>query len=541
MAAGDVRGTNRLMGWFLSDPLGRAGGALIALCMGLNLVWCTLMGHTDGFTSLMWETRLEVNPRLFFLLGVAVAGLISAAVPGWLRHADAVLRFALPLLGLLGTACFAVPHRWGGHDFCVQLAIVGLLATGVVYFWIPARCVLVTMRTRGAASVLACLTGATAVRLVVPPLVGVTVSPDVQVGIAMGMPVLACVAFELACVCLRRAAARERDARETVGMGEGSAAQGIESLRARTVYGIPQRSDVHGAVAASQAATAYLLIFIAGVVLAVTRSTSVFGEWGDVDDYVSGAYPLLFGVVVPLACTVLFAYGAVGKMAHRPLAVRFQPALLLTLAGLFVSGIQLAPGDDGVVLLLVIEQVGELWAHLLFWLIVATVLDVVGQPSYRVIGAGGLVYGLGSAVWMTLFGEGEARPMLAALLGVYVLVTVLLSILSSRFLGETPFGRAAGPVAPALAPAAALAGGTNAAQDPATVGSTLDFCADLAERYGLSPRETEVFVLMVQGRSRSFIQEELSLSGNTVKTHVTHIYAKMGVQGRQELMDLIWR
>ena len=62
----------------------------------------------------------------------------------------------------------------------------------------------------------------------------------------------------------------------------------------------------------------------------------------------------------------------------------------------------------------------------------------------------------------------------------------------------------------------------------------------LAEMRGLSPRETEVFVLLAQGRTRAFIQDELVLSGSTVKTHVSHIYAKMGVHDRQEMMDLIW-
>ena len=63
---------------------------------------------------------------------------------------------------------------------------------------------------------------------------------------------------------------------------------------------------------------------------------------------------------------------------------------------------------------------------------------------------------------------------------------------------------------------------------------------ELAERGGLTPRETEVFVLLAQGRTRAFIQDELVLSGSTVKTHVSHIYAKMGVHDRQEMMDLIW-
>uniref|UniRef100_UPI0022E614DA response regulator transcription factor n=1 Tax=Eggerthella sinensis TaxID=242230 RepID=UPI0022E614DA len=60
------------------------------------------------------------------------------------------------------------------------------------------------------------------------------------------------------------------------------------------------------------------------------------------------------------------------------------------------------------------------------------------------------------------------------------------------------------------------------------------------QRYGLSPRETEVFTLLAQGRTRAFIQDELVLSGSTIKTHVSHIYAKMDVHDRQEMMDLIW-
>ena len=95
-------------------------------------------------------------------------------------------------------------------------------------------------------------------------------------------------------------------------------------------------------------------------------------------------------------------------------------------------------------------------------------------------------------------------------------------------------------------PAGADAGGANAdeaASAPAPAADIDELTArilELAERGGLTPRETEVFVLLAQGRTRAFIQDELVLSGSTVKTHVSHIYAKMGVHDRQEMMDLIW-
>ena len=67
----------------------------------------------------------------------------------------------------------------------------------------------------------------------------------------------------------------------------------------------------------------------------------------------------------------------------------------------------------------------------------------------------------------------------------------------------------------------------------------VDRRGEVAERAGLSPRETEVFMMLAQGRSRAFISEELVLSEGTVKTHISHIYAKLNVHGRQEMFDLL--
>ncbi len=46
-------------------------------------------------------------------------------------------------------------------------------------------------------------------------------------------------------------------------------------------------------------------------------------------------------------------------------------------------------------------------------------------------------------------------------------------------------------------------------------------------------------MLLAQGRSRAYISEELVVSEGTVKTHISHIYAKLGVHGRQEMFDLL--
>lgn len=56
---------------------------------------------------------------------------------------------------------------------------------------------------------------------------------------------------------------------------------------------------------------------------------------------------------------------------------------------------------------------------------------------------------------------------------------------------------------------------------------------------GLSAREFEVASMLYRGHSVRRIADDLSLSPATVKTHSTHVYRKLGVHSRQELIDLV--
>lgn len=61
----------------------------------------------------------------------------------------------------------------------------------------------------------------------------------------------------------------------------------------------------------------------------------------------------------------------------------------------------------------------------------------------------------------------------------------------------------------------------------------------LAAQRDLTPRETDVFVLLAEGNSLKHIAETLVLSENTVKRHRSNIYQKTQVNSRQELLDLV--
>lgn len=61
----------------------------------------------------------------------------------------------------------------------------------------------------------------------------------------------------------------------------------------------------------------------------------------------------------------------------------------------------------------------------------------------------------------------------------------------------------------------------------------------ISKTFRLTPRETEVFSLLARGRSIPYIRDELVISRETAATHAKHIYAKLDVHNRQELIDLV--
>ncbi|MDR1713314.1 MAG: helix-turn-helix transcriptional regulator [Coriobacteriales bacterium] len=66
-------------------------------------------------------------------------------------------------------------------------------------------------------------------------------------------------------------------------------------------------------------------------------------------------------------------------------------------------------------------------------------------------------------------------------------------------------------------------------------------CDALAERYGLTNREAEIFNCLAKGRNAEHIQQTLFISSNTTRTHIRHIYRKMNISSQQQLIDLVDR
>lgn len=62
---------------------------------------------------------------------------------------------------------------------------------------------------------------------------------------------------------------------------------------------------------------------------------------------------------------------------------------------------------------------------------------------------------------------------------------------------------------------------------------------EVAQKYGLTAKETEVLTLAAKGRTAARICEELGISTGTVNTHLMHIYKKLDVHDRQQMLDML--
>ena len=74
-----------------------------------------------------------------------------------------------------------------------------------------------------------------------------------------------------------------------------------------------------------------------------------------------------------------------------------------------------------------------------------------------------------------------------------------------------------------------------------TTDSLAQACHALAQERGLTAREEQVCGYLALGRSASYIATELGIAVSTVNYHVRHVYEKLGVGSKQELIVLVER
>lgn len=141
---------------------------------------------------------------------------------------------------------------------------------------------------------------------------------------------------------------------------------------------------------------------------------------------------------------------------------------------------------------------------------------------------GGTVLGAANAANIR---QGDVALTTVALVSVYLLLMAALVLFRNRDGAATGLGAGEGGVSEAAGAAPALS--------PTPEEALAARCAALADRYGFTPRERDIFPLLAQGHTMPAISERLFVSENTVKSHAKRIYQKLDIHSRAELIDLV--
>jgi DNA-binding CsgD family transcriptional regulator len=178
----------------------------------------------------------------------------------------------------------------------------------------------------------------------------------------------------------------------------------------------------------------------------------------------------------------------------------------------------------------VYSAVLEIFAQLVYFFTLLRLVRSIPFSSFKVMGlANGFSFLLSLLLTPIafVFSDTSASIIVLALVAFY-LVAVIISASNRDAELALPTGRNG-------AISGAAAGAEGAEWSDLYKGAEI-----AAQKAKLTRRETEIMLLLVKGKSLPMIQKELHIAGGTGRTHIKHIYTKLGVHSRQELMAIIY-
>lgn len=232
-----------------------------------------------------------------------------------------------------------------------------------------------------------------------------------------------------------------------------------------------------------------------------------------------GSYPWLFLVATLASATI------VGVGLFSSSFIDFGLAYKICVYVLAFIVLLLPIVDLGTSLADVLALTVYCTVTLLIWITLARIVSQYHVSALAVFGLGWGAHMVGCLVG-TFGGAliGSYVELSGRLLSIIALACVCLVFVGFQFLfGDQHMARLTGE---------AEVGATNRRRFKAC-------CERVAHEHGLTERETEVMMLVAKGRSTPRIQEALGVTSGTVNTHMSHIYRKLDVHDKQEMLDLL--
>ncbi|MEG2344251.1 MAG: LuxR C-terminal-related transcriptional regulator [Acidaminococcaceae bacterium] len=490
---------------------GVVAASLGALGLAAVGIWSDLLGHYSGFALASTGIQSIANARLFFLIGFTVAAVVSIGIPRLSKFQTLLLQALLPVLGCVGTVLFGLAY---GQDIVSSdvLAIIGLLFCGASYYGMATIFFCELAKVQCFSTAVWAVAAGLFLKTLLGGMVGLHVSSDVQFVLAIVLPLLA-----LGCLKLIRKLSDARYLLYYQSHGEATKA-GVRNL---------------------------LYFFIAAsVIVAALRGFSHLGLWGE--GYLGSSVVSFAGYIIVGLSLAALTYGALVRNSSKQMLQRYQPAFLVLIGGflVYVAQNQLPGVESWETLLSGVFVATELFGHLLLRAVVFTAIRTTTVPGWRFQGMSDAAYGVTSIVWALLLQNAIVSVQLLVMVALFFSMMAAIRPLSKRpseaEIPESKLGEFATQNEVKNTDECSLTSCDALANSWSDVNERmLEFYKALSRDFGLSPRETDVFLFLTQGRSRPYICEALFLSDGTVKTHITHIYRKFNVHSRQELLTAI--
>lgn len=472
------------------DAMKQGWGLSVCTAVGLAFmsVWSDVVGHGSGFFASADAVQDIANARVLFLAGLTLSTALYVLVPGLLKRFEAPVGVGVAAASVTATVLFSFPTAlpFLPTDY---LCAGCLFFVGLGYGWLAVHLVCEVAYKGDYATVVSILAVSLLAKTILTSLINLHGSPAAQVAAAIASPVIAFAAV--------RAGQRLLD-------------------RSPQTLDLAELPKVHE----PDRRVLLVLLVLLPVLRALVSVLSKMGFWGsgyEVENILNG-----LGFLVVIALVLFFARVTLVEEQGDDYITRFLPPFMVILGGFFLLDPQVAhlvglTSWTSYVLTTFVE----LFSQLFHWALIALSIRSLNVHPYRVVGIGYAVYGAFSIAYALLLQNTVELSSILIVLAMYFFIVVMMLLFRSRRRGVAAAGEEA-VSAPVPAPS-----------------SEEDRLQALAARYGLSPRETEVFALLAQGRNRTYIQNTLFLAEGTVKTHTSRIYQKLGVNNRQDMITLV--
>lgn len=487
---------------FLQNRYSHHAAACVAAGWGLLAVWADLYGHMPAFAIPYSELAPFGNMRIFWLTGLLAMSCIMVAFPQRVKQHAGALQFAAPFIASFSTLAFAASFQQSVLP-PQALALTGIVASGAFYTWFACSFCLVIARTTSLRAAIATVAGSLIIKIFVFHALSLLASDSAATVVAIALPFVVAALLKAA----------ESLGRKNAEQPNAALADSAEAHAANVTA---QKGPWAGIISpTSEGDWPFPQVAIAAVALATMRAITPLGFFGDPLNLFTNIPVSLLGalgvcVITGALSAILFANKRLGEKSAD-----FLPGFLVLIFAFFASaGISPSNAVTAAILEMFITA-AEAFGHVLFWSILVVFIRRGGVATYRFLGCATGIYNVISLIWITFFFDLGIANNAVILCVVFAILTLVVWLADRRGVQQPQ-------------------------QAAADAGSELvDRREELANRYALSPREREVFMMLAQGRSRAHISNALVLSEGTVKTHISHIYAKLGVSNKQEMLDLL--